>query len=85
MYIVIKRDKAEHLKEKMHMVKEIVHDVLDCLDEAADYRNSDISHDYSRHGGRELSEPRSHNDYPMTPDYDRSYHEMSRRRGGRYR
>ena len=33
MYLVIKREKSEHLKHKVHKLKELACDVLECLEE----------------------------------------------------
>lgn len=34
MYLVIKREKSEHLKHKVHELKELACDVLECLEDA---------------------------------------------------
>ena len=39
MYIIIKRDKAEHVKEKLHHIKKAACEVLDCIEEAAARRH----------------------------------------------
>lgn len=43
MYIVIKRDKAEHMKEKLHKAKRVIEEAMECIEEASeqheDYRS----------------------------------------------
>ncbi len=39
MYIIIKKNKAEHLKEKLHKAKEIVSEIMECFDEASEERD----------------------------------------------
>lgn len=87
MYIVIRREKSEHLKSKVHKLKELACDVLECLEEAyAESHHStrereDYGHEYSRHEGRDERDYREE-------DYDRSGRDMARmggHRGGRGR
>lgn len=79
MYIVIKKDKSEHLKRKVHELKELACDVLECLEEA--YSESHESESRERSRREDRYEPRrSYDDYD---DYDR---DETRGRGmrGRY-
>lgn len=82
MYIIIKRDKAEHLKEKMHAIKSAALEVLECI-EAARHIEHEEEHyaDYARGRGRSMSRGRER-DYD---DYDDYEHDHARGRGrGRY-
>lgn len=67
MYLVIKKDKSEHLKHKVHELKELACDVLECLEEAYSEGRESESRERSR---RDYSyEPRRrYNDYD---DYER--------------
>lgn len=78
MYIFIKRNKAEHLKGKLHKIKEVIEDVVECFEEASEEGRESDEYRYCAR--------REEDDY----DYDR---EMARgggrgrssgSRGGRY-
>lgn len=77
MYLVIKREKSEHLKHKVHELKELACDVLECLEEA--YSES------SYEDSRERSRRNEQDGYRMYED-DYGYRESARGRGvrGRY-
>lgn len=79
MYIIIKREKTDHLKHKIHQMKELACDVMECLEEAyAESRESD-----SRESTRRMDryEPRKRYD----DEYDDYERESARgRRMGRY-
>lgn len=100
MYIIIKRDKAEHLKEKMHAIKAAALEVLGCLEEAGAMPVSQehlYGQDAARRGGRMRAENEG---YPMhhPGGYEAPYsndgypvypeeayhHDMARRGRGRY-
>ena len=76
MYLFIKREKSEHLKHKVHELKNLACDVLECLEEA--YSES------SREDNRERSRRDERYDYPRYED-DYDYREAARGRGGRGR
>lgn len=78
MYIIIKRDKAEHLKEKMHHIKAAAMEVLDCIEEAASTRHDGYREETRRHE----EHPYYHNE-PMYP-HDYEDREMARRGRMRY-
>ena len=78
MYLVIKREKSEHLKNKVHKLKELACDVLECLEEAYSEGRESESRERSRRDDR--YEPRrSYDDYD---DYER---DEARGRGSRGR
>lgn len=55
MYVIIKKDKAERLSEKLHAIKSVVCEVMECLDEARtkEYEHEDLyGIDNARHEGR---------------------------------
>lgn len=82
MYIIIKRDKAEHLKEKMHHIKTAAMEVLECMEEAY-AKHHEQSEDYYRDSARR-SMARSEEPY-YREDYDRDEARYMARRGrGRY-
>lgn len=72
MYIVIKQNKSEHLKEKLHKAKELVAEILECYEEAAEERREHDEDEYR---------DRARRDYD---DYDDDRY-MARGRGGRGR
>lgn len=81
MYIIIKRDKAERLKERMHYIKEAAVEVLDCVEEALEAYNRHSEHHY-----REESRYPSDHHYPEHKPYPEHeyYREMARRGRMRY-
>lgn len=78
MYLVIKQEKSEHLKNKVHKLKELACDVLECLEEAYSEGRESESRERSRYD--EQYEPRMRRD--EYDDYEREY---ARGRGGRGR
>ena len=66
MYIIIKRDKAEHLKEKLHHIKTAAVEMIDCIEEAAMRRHEieDEIYDEERYGHRR------HHDMDFEDDVD---------------
>ncbi|AXF52161.1 MAG: hypothetical protein [crAssphage sp. isolate ctcc615] len=72
MYVVIRRDRSEYLKEKVHELKKMACEIIECLEEA--YSESHES-EYGRERSRK--DDRRHDDYD---DYER---DMARGRGGR--
>ena len=78
MYLVIKREKSEHLKHKVHKLKELACDVLECLEEA--YSESHESEGRERSRYDEQYEPRMRRE--ECDDYER---DEARGRGGRGR
>lgn len=84
MYIIIKRDKADKLKEKMHHIKTMAMEVLDCIEEAAE-RHQEYSETPYREEARYRSvHPYSHEGHRDMPEYDGYEREMARRGRGRY-
>lgn len=83
MYIIIKKDKAEHYSEKLHKIKEAVCEVLEGLEEARERtidREDVYGYEMSRRGIR-----REHERYEDNDDYYER--DMARGRGrgrGRY-
>ena len=76
MYIVIKREKSEHLKSKVHKLKELACDVLECLDEAYEESHQshgyeDYGHEYSRHEDMYDREPRERREHSYERDMSR--------------
>lgn len=82
MYLVIKKEKSEHLKHKVHKLKELACDVLECLEEA--YSESHESEGRDRTRREDSYEPRRRYDDEYE-DYDYK-REEARGRGmrGRY-
>lgn len=78
MYLVIKREKSEHLKHKVHELKELACDVLECLEEAYSEGQESENRERSRHDDR--YEPRRRHD-----EYDDYEREDARGRGSRGR
>ena len=78
MYLVIKSEKSEHLKHKVHKLKELACDVLECLEEA--YSESRESEGRERSRYDELYEPRMRSE-----EYDDYGRDEARGRGGRGR
>lgn len=83
MYVIIKSDKAEHLKEKLHHIKTAAMEVLECIEVArhTDHAPEDYTADHSRHAGYDMERSRGRRGYDDYDDYER---EMSRGRRGRY-
>lgn len=82
MYIIIKRDKAEHLKEKMHHIKTAAMEVLECIEEAAS-KHYDRMEEYNRDMARRNMARRD--DYQDDYDYEDDRYTARRGRGrGRY-
>ena len=82
MYIIIKRDKAEHLKEKMHHIKTAAMEVLECIEEAytKHHEHEDMyGHDMARRNMTRHEDPYYREDY----DHDEARY-MARRGRGRY-
>lgn len=77
MYLVIKREKSEHLKHKVHELKQLACEVMECLEEAYSENKESDYRDRSRRDYRD--------DYNMRDDYDRDYRDEARGRGGRMR
>ena len=81
MYIIIKKDKSEHIKEKVHKMKEMASDIMECLEEAyREHHESGYERDSVRHSER---------DYYGNEDYDDYSRDMARGMGrgrgrGRY-
>lgn len=85
MYLVIKREKSEHLKHKVHKMKELACDVLECLEEAYSESHETESRERTRMSERE--EPRrKREDYYDDDDYYERDEARGRGRGmrGRY-
>ena len=76
MYLVIKREKSEHLKHKVHELKTLACEVLECLEEAYSESRYEDSRERSRRDERD--------GYRMYED-DYDYRESARGRGGRSR
>lgn len=76
MFVIIKREKSDHLKHKVRELKELACDVLDCLDEA--YKDSRYSETRERSRGDERDDYRRRED---DDDYDDDYRETARGRG----
>ena len=76
MYLFIKREKSEHLKHKVHELKNLACEVLECLEEAYSESSYEDSRERSRRDERY--------DYPRYED-DYDYREPARGRGGRSR
>lgn len=78
MYLVIKREKSEHLKHKVNELKELACDVLECLEEAYSESHESESRERSRHDDRYEYRIRR-------ADYDDYGRDETRGRGGRGR
>lgn len=78
MYLVIKKDKSEHLKHKVYKLKELACDVLECLEEAYSEGRESESRERSRR--EDIYEPRRYRD-----DYDDYERDEARGRGSRGR
>ena len=78
MYLVIKRENSEHLKHKVHELKTLACEVLECLEEAYSESHESESRERSRYEDR--YEPRRRND-----DYDYYERDEARGRGSRGR
>lgn len=82
MYIIIKRDKAEHIDNKLHKMKECISELIECFAEAKE------EHEYREmargRGGRYMTHSREHE--RMNEDFDDDYErDYARGRGrGRY-
>lgn len=51
MYLVIRHDKSEHLKEKVHKMKEIACEIMECIEDAYEEtrgRERERERDYGR-------------------------------------
>lgn len=82
MYIIIKRDKAEQLKEKMHHIKAAAMEVLECMEEAY-AKHHEQPDEYYRDSARR-SMARNEDPY-YQDDYNRDEARYMARRGrGRY-
>lgn len=78
MYLVIKSEKSEHLKHKVHKLKELACDVLECLEEAYSESRESEGRERSRYDKR--YEPRMRSE-----EYDDYGRDEARGRGGRMR
>ena len=78
MYLVIKQEKSEHLKNKVHKLKELACDVLECLEEAYSEGRESESRERSRYDER--YEPRMRRE-----EYDDYERDEARGRGSRVR
>ena len=67
MYIIIKRDKSDHLKHKVHELKALACDVMECLEEA--YADSRESETRDRRTRDDRYEPRGRRDEYEMDDY----------------
>ena len=76
MYLVIKKENSEHLKHKVHELKTLACEVLECLEEAYNESSQEDSRERSRRDERDGY--RRYED-----DYD--YREPARGRSGRGR
>ena len=80
MYIVIKRDKSDALKHKVHELKELATGIIECLEEAYseshEFESRERTRKDDRYDGR-----RYRDDYDDYDDYNRD----NRGRGGRPR
>ena len=81
MYIVIRKDKAEHLEEKLHKMKECVTAIMECFEEAKEERYEREDYRARGGGGRYMARDREYDDYD---DDDRDM-ARGRARGGRGR
>lgn len=82
MYLIIRKDKSEHLKEKAHRMKELACEVISCLEEVAQSQETEeYNREYARRRDREHY---PYEGYRRDPYYDDD-REMARGRGrGRY-
>lgn len=90
MYVIIKKDKAERLAEKLHTIKSVICEAMECIDEARtkEYDREEL---YGREHTRRESYDRREKEYDREDDYDDGYYgrEMTRGRSpmmrrGRY-
>lgn len=85
MYLIIKRDRTEHLKEKAHKMKKLACEVIECLEEAYEesrYHEGQYGHESTRHDRREDRYEHDDRRYREDEDFGR---DMARGRGrGRY-
>lgn len=85
MYIIIKKDKAEHIHSKLRKVKEAVCEIAEFLEDAREIEHEDgYGRDDARGRGsmgRRRARPEE-DDYDYDDDYDR---DMARGRGSRGR
>lgn len=82
MYIIIKKDKAEHAIHKLHKVKETICEILDFIEEAREVDRDELySHDMAR-GRGSMGRRHARRD---EDDYEEDYyeHDMARGRGSR--
>lgn len=88
MYLIIKKDKAEHLSHKLHEVKAIVAEVMDCIEEAKEreYEHDGYHRDYARHEGHYAEPYEKHHEHERFEDeiYEHDYARRGRRGRGRY-
>lgn len=81
MYLIIKKDKAEHLSEKLHDIKAVVCEVMEYIDSirTKEYDDEDLYRmERTRHDGR-MNDRRREDDYE---DRDEYYgRDMARGRG----
>lgn len=76
MYIVIKKDKAEKLEEKLYKVKECISAIMDCFEDAKEER-------YEQDDYRERSRGGRYRARGMEDDYEEDdYRDMARGRSG---
>lgn len=83
MYIVIEKDKSNALKHKVHKLKELSCDIIDCLEEAYSESHESESRTRTRRDGR-LEGRRYDEDYDNYDDYDYSRDDRSRGMRPRY-
>ena len=81
MYIVIKRDKSDALKHKVHELKELATGIIECLEEAYSESHESESRTRTRRDGR-LEGRRYDEDYD---NYDNDDYGRDDRRGMRPR
>lgn len=83
MYIIIKKDKAEHFSDKLRRVKELVCDIMYDIEESSkkDYvsREEAMRHSYSHHGSYDPYDREREERERYEKDFSRS-----RPGGGRY-
>lgn len=88
MYIIIKKDKAEHLSEKLHKAKELVSEILTCMEEVSErsYAKEDLFGHEDTRRGRVSERIRHHFDDEDDEDfYERDMARRGRMRAGRGR
>lgn len=69
MYLVIKREKSDHLKHKIHQMKELACEVMECLEEAYAEGQESETRERSRRMDRYNERKRYEDDYD--DDYGR--------------